>query len=84
MTSGPRSPTVCYGALDPPVGGLSILIQSFLENVIAQFDGVWAWNDRRGPNAGQSTYTDAFFRSTLPPRLAILRFRVACAACAIL
>src|SRR5262245_14401275 len=21
MTSGPRSPTVCYGALDPPVGG---------------------------------------------------------------
>jgi hypothetical protein len=28
--------------------------QSFLDNVIAQFDGVWAWNDRRGPNAGQS------------------------------
>src|SRR5262249_10852889 len=25
MTSGPSSPTVCYGALDPPVGGLSIL-----------------------------------------------------------
>jgi hypothetical protein len=30
--------------------------QSFLDSVIAQFWSVWAWNDRRGPNDGQSDH----------------------------
>jgi hypothetical protein len=45
--------------IDDSTAPIAAECQSFLYNVIAQFDGVWAWNDRRRPNAGQSTHTDA-------------------------
>src|SRR6266540_781851 len=57
--------------------------QSFLDNVIAQFDGVWAWNDRCGPNAGQKeSFCDdvSEFESCMPShavRRSMLRGRAA-------
>jgi hypothetical protein len=41
--------------IDDNTAPITAECQSFLDNVIAKFDGVWAWNDR--PKAGQSTHT---------------------------
>jgi hypothetical protein len=37
--------------IDDSTAPIAAECQSFLDNVIAQFNGIWAWNDRRGPNA---------------------------------
>jgi hypothetical protein len=34
--------------IDDSTAPIAAECQSFLDNVIAQFDDVWAWNDRRG------------------------------------
>jgi hypothetical protein len=34
--------------IDDSTAPIATECQSFLDNVIAQFNGIWAWNDRHG------------------------------------